>query len=204
MATSDTPDSPRPYTHLVLDATAVKVLAHPLRSRLLSTLRIDGPATATALAAKLSTNTGATSYHLRRLAEVGLVTDTGEGRGKERIWRAATESHGWANSAFGEDEDARTALGWLVRGYHRRFDEAYAHWLDVADSWPAAWQDASGMSDTWVEVTAAQARELWDEIDAVLDRYLRAGAGDPEARRLHLYRFAFPLDADNPPAEPEA
>ena len=59
-------------THLRLDAQAITVLAHPLRSRLVSTLRIGGPATATALARALDTNSGATSYHLRRLAEVGL------------------------------------------------------------------------------------------------------------------------------------
>src|SRR4051812_17674544 len=65
-------------TGLRLDAAALKVLAHPLRSRLLSALRIDGPATATDLAARLSTNSGATSYHLRKLESVGLVSDSGE------------------------------------------------------------------------------------------------------------------------------
>ena len=191
-----------PPTHLELDSTAVKVLAHPLRSRLLSALRIDGPASATRLAARLQTNTGATSYHLRKLAEVGLVRDTGEGRGKERIWRAATDSHGWANSAFTEDEDARTALGWLVRNYHREFDRQYAAWLDVADSWPADWQDASGMNDLWVEVTPEQARAMRDEIDDVLTRYLHAGSGDPRARRLHIHQFAFPLDPTDVPDDP--
>ena len=49
------------------------MLAHPLRSRLLDELRLSGPATATTLAAVLHTNSGATSYHLRKLAEVALV-----------------------------------------------------------------------------------------------------------------------------------
>ncbi|MFH5822537.1 ArsR/SmtB family transcription factor [Georgenia sp. AZ-5] len=80
-------------TTVRLDARALKVLAHPLRSRLLSALRLEGPATATALARALSTNTGATSYHLRRLAEAGLVEDTGAGSGRERWWRAAHERH---------------------------------------------------------------------------------------------------------------
>jgi hypothetical protein len=57
--------TPEPSTGLRLDAAAVRVLAHPLRSRLLSQLRLDGPATPTSLAAVLATNTGATSYHLR-------------------------------------------------------------------------------------------------------------------------------------------
>ncbi|MFP3714613.1 ArsR/SmtB family transcription factor [Puerhibacterium sp. TATVAM-FAB25] len=196
---SDVPE--RPYTHVELTAESVRVLAHPLRSRLLSALRKGGPASATRLAAELQTNTGATSYHLRRLESVGLVADTGEGRGKERIWRATTASHGWRGSAFADDEDARTALGWLVRGYHQQFDEEYARWLDAADAWPAPWQDVSGMSDAWVEVTPEQARAMQDELAAVVDRYLSAGAGDPAARRLHVYRVAFPLDPSDVPGE---
>src|ERR671913_919939 len=97
------------YVGIRLDAQAIKVLAHPLRSRLLSRLRTAGPATATELATELSTNTGATSYHLRKLEAVGLVTDTGEGEGKRRLWRASTDYHSWTNSAFRDDEDAATA-----------------------------------------------------------------------------------------------
>ncbi|GAA1718369.1 helix-turn-helix domain-containing protein [Isoptericola hypogeus] len=198
-------DADRPYTHLELTAEAAKVLAHPLRSRLLSTLRRGGPASATALAAELHTNTGATSYHLRRLESVGLVTDTGGGRGKERIWRATTESHGWRDSDFGGDEDARTALGWLVRNYHRQFDAAYTHWLDVEEEWPREWRDESGMTDTWAEVTPEQLAALQSELEDVTNRYLHVGSGDPRARRIHLWRFAFPLDPDDVPAgaEPE-
>ncbi len=192
-------DRPRPYTHVELTADSIKVLAHPLRSRLLGALRRLGPSSATTLAVELTTNTGATSYHLRRLESVGLVEDTGAGRGKERIWRATTESHGWRATDFADDEDARTAADWLQRGYHRQFDEYYAHWMDVAESWPAAWQDVSGMSDSWVEVTPAQARAMVDEIEAVIDSYLHAGAGDPAARRLHLFRIAFPLEPDDVP-----
>ena len=74
-----------------LDAATVKVLAHPLRSRLVGALRLNGPSTATALAQHLGTNSGATSYHLRKLAEVGLVVDTGQGDAKSRVWAAASE-----------------------------------------------------------------------------------------------------------------
>jgi len=193
------PTPERPYTHLELTAEAAKVLAHPLRSRLLGALRRGGPASATALATELSTNTGATSYHLRKLESVGLVTDTGEGRGKERLWAAATQSHGWRDSDFGGDEDAQTALGWLVRDYHRQFDTNYAHWLDVQESWPKEWTDVAGMTDTWVDVTPEQAAAMADELEAVVNKYLRVGTGDPRARRLHLWRFLFPLDADDVP-----
>ena len=93
-------------TDLALDAAALRVLAHPLRSRLLSELRLSGPATATDLAHRLGTNTGATSYHLRRLGDVGLVEDTGAGVGKRREWAATTRSHSYTHAAAAGDPEA--------------------------------------------------------------------------------------------------
>ena len=101
--------------NIQLDSRALRVLAHPLRSRLLSQLRLHGAANATALAERLGTNTGATSYHLRKLAEVGLVEETAEGTGKQRFWAAAQDSHSWRNTEHADDPDARPRLRWLRR-----------------------------------------------------------------------------------------
>jgi DNA-binding transcriptional ArsR family regulator len=186
------------YTGMRLDERAVRVLAHPLRSRILSRLRIDGPATATELAAALGTNTGATSYHLRALESVDLVVDTEEGAGKRRVWRASTDYHSWTNSDFSGDEDARTALGWLQRDYIRQFAARAERWQDVAESWPAEWVDVVGLNDTFVTVTPDQAAALRDDLDAVLARYRIVGDGDPRARRLHVSMFTSPLDSTPP------
>ena len=186
-------------TGIRLDARAVKVLAHPLRSRLLSTLRKGGPATATDLATALGTNSGATSYHLRKLESVGLVADTGEGEGKRRLWKAATESHQWEPSDFVGDEDAETALNWLVRDYARHFAEQFERWLDVEGSWPVEWRDAAGMNDSFVVTTAEQTQAMKAEIDEVVARYRRVGQGNPNARRLAVYSVIYPLDLDRAP-----
>src|SRR6187397_1765525 len=132
---------------LRLDSRALQVLAHPLRSRLLTALRMDGPATATALAASLGTNTGATSYHLRKLASVGLVEETRDGHGRERPWRAATEMHGWTERDAAGDPDAEAASDWLRRHYLRTFVDRFEAWLYAQASWPLDWQDAAGSSD---------------------------------------------------------
>src|SRR5512138_1473207 len=107
----DAPEHPVPPddSFVRLDARSLKVLAHPMRSRLLGALRGAGPSTATDLAARLGTNSGATSYHLRKLAEVGLVEDTGEGEGKRRVWRASSNYTQWHVSDFAGDEDSETA-----------------------------------------------------------------------------------------------
>jgi DNA-binding transcriptional ArsR family regulator len=186
-------------TGIRLDATALKTLAHPLRSRLLSTLRRGGPATATALAATLGTNSGATSYHLRRLESVGLVADTGEGEGKRRLWKAATDSHQFEPSDFVGDEDAETALNRLVRDYIRHLGEQFERWLDVESAWPTAWRDAAGMNDTFVIATPEQVQAMKAELDEVFERYRRVGQGNPAARRLAAYSVIYPLDLDRTP-----
>jgi DNA-binding transcriptional ArsR family regulator len=192
------------YTGITLDAQAVRVLAHPLRSRLLSELRIGGPATATDLAAALSTNTGATSYHLRKLESVGLVTDTGEGEGKRRLWRASTAYHSWSNSAFRDDEDTATALDWLQRDYIRQHAQKAEQWLDAAPGWPPEWVEVFGLNDTFVTVTPEQMRELNSRLNALLAEYRTVGEGDPRARRASVSTFTRPMDPGVVPDTEEA
>lgn len=176
-----------------LDERQLRVLAHPLRSRIPGILRVGGPATATDLARVLDTNSGATSYHLRQLADVGLVEDTGEGVGRRREWRATSRFHSWVPSDFAGRADATAALGWLQRAYLRQFVERAERWEEVAPSQPA-WQDLLGLSDTFVEVTPAQAERLHADLDAVFARYRAAGAGEPGALRLHVTTHMSPLD----------
>ena len=185
--------------HVRLDTTSVKVLAHPLRSRLVGALRLEGPATATALAARLGTNSGATSYHLRKLEEVGLVLDTGEGAGKRRLWAASAEVTQFDPSDFAGDEDAETAFGWLERDWLRHFTEKFGRWLDLRLSWPTPWSDAAGMNDSTVVVTADQLRSMHAEIDEVLERYRRVGQGNPDAKRIATYLCFYPVDMEQVP-----
>lgn len=181
-----------------LDATALRVLAHPLRSRLLTELRRNGPATATELAGRLDTNTGATSYHLRKLETVGLVADTGTGSGKRRVWQAASRGHEWTPSDFAGDEDAEASLAWLTRHYQATLAEHVDRWAETERRWPKQWRDALGWGDDGVTVTPAQARALWDEIEATIARYRKAGAGDPDAIRVQVWTHLLPVDDDIP------
>ncbi len=188
-------------TTLRLDALAVKTLAHPLRSRLLSQLRRGGPASATELATVLGTNSGATSYHLRKLESVGLVVDTQDGKGKERLWQAATEQHSWMASDFAGDEDAETALNWLERDYVRHFARQAERWLDVAPTWPGEWADQLGLNDNVALVTQEQLASMRADLEQVLQKYRRVGQGNPQAKRVAVYTYAYPVDLDKVPGE---
>jgi DNA-binding transcriptional ArsR family regulator len=179
---------------LRLDATAVKVLAHPLRSRLLSALRAGGPATATFLANRLETNTGATSYHLRKLASVGLVEETGEGRGRERWWRAATEMHDFTQRDVAYDADGRAAADWLRRYYLRSFVDRFDHWLDIHETWPMEWQEVADASDYLLRLSPTRLAELEAEASALFARYRDPDPDDPDARQVEVHIHAFPIE----------
>lgn len=192
--------SPTPIVHL--DHRALTMLAHPLRSRLLAELRLSGPATATTLATVLRTNTGATSYHLRKLEQVALVVDSGNGTGRRRLWRAGTESRprdGGSGDDSGDTDDgnAQAALAWLARDYLHHFTDRAEHLLDTQDRWPADWREQVGLSDHLVQVTAGQLSALRDDLAEVLERYRRIGAGNPSAKRVSVYLC--PLPVDRPP-----
>ncbi len=178
-----------PYPRL--DPDALKVLAHPLRSRLLGELRLNGPATATTLADVLGTNTGATSYHLRKLASVGLVEETGEGKGRERWWRPSHEMHSWFSSDLSEDPDGIAAAEWLHGESLRRFQVFAEEWFASEWDWPAEWRDAAGSSDYLLELSSAQLKELGEELTSVIERYRKLESG-PDPARVIFCTFAFP------------
>jgi len=184
-----------PTVHL--HRAALAMLAHPLRSRLLDELRISGPATATTLAAVLHTNSGATSYHLRKLAEVALVVDSGQGTGRRRLWSASTQSRPRDEGPSGDtdDPDARAALAWLARDYLNLFNDRAEQWLDTQDRWPVDWREQVGLSDHLVQVTAGQLAALRNELADVLERYRRVGAGNPDAKRVSVYLCPLPVDS---------
>jgi DNA-binding transcriptional ArsR family regulator len=178
------------HPEVTLDSRQLRILAHPLRSRLLSSLRLDGPATATKLAAAIDTNTGATSYHLRQLAAVGLVVEEeGQGRARERWWRAAHHSHGWQSSDVADDPDDRAAASWLTEYQVRGFTEIIADWVRDHYSHPPAWRDAAGVSDFGLTLTPDRLRALNDELHAVIDRYQAEATGEGEQVLVFIAGF---------------
>ncbi|MFJ7215026.1 helix-turn-helix domain-containing protein [Amycolatopsis sp. NPDC098790] len=81
-------DDHDPASH-PLEARMLRALGHPLRMRMLELLRAEGPATATGLGKQVEESSGTTSWHLRLLAEAGLVEEDSErGNKRERWWKA--------------------------------------------------------------------------------------------------------------------
>lgn len=160
---------------------ALRALSHPVRLRLLGLLRMDGPSTASALAARLGLNSGATSYHLRQLAQHGFVVDDEErGNGRDRWWRAAHQATrvptgdprdpGNPAPAAAADRDTTDAFVQAVAVVRT---EQLQRAVEERPLLPEEWRAASTFSDWGLRLTPTRARELvrvvseliegWDE-----------------------------------------
>ncbi|MDP9443144.1 MAG: helix-turn-helix domain-containing protein [Actinomycetota bacterium] len=182
---------------VTLDSAQLRALAHPLRARLLSALRAYGPATATGLARRLQTNTGATSYHLRRLGAVGLIEeDRARSTGRERCWRAAHDVTSWSERNFDADPDDRAAADWLL-GHHVRLTSRWLHdWVETRRDWPPEWRDAADQSDLEFHLTPDGLRALNADLHAVVERHRAQGVADaPGAQRCVVILATFPMPA---------
>ena len=159
------PDSER----VILTATTLKGVAHPLRVRLLGLLRADGPSTATKLAQRVGQSSGATSYHLRQLALHGFVEeDPDRSGGRERWWRAChhtTELD--VDNAREAPEEAEAYLRTIAALYADRI----AAWLDGFVTGPREWDDAGTMSDWVLRLTAEESAALVRDLEDVVNRY---------------------------------
>jgi DNA-binding transcriptional ArsR family regulator len=179
------------------DPGALKALGHPLRQEILRRLHRNGPATATSLAAVLGENTGATSYHLRRLAEHGFVEDVPErSRGRVRWWRARPQDVRFLPRSE-MTEDARAAFDQMTQLNAAEDDAALARFQARREEM-GPWGDALLFSRGALRLAPAELLAFWGEYMALLLRYR---SGDPvdgeepppaDARRILVRFLAFP------------
>lgn len=179
----------------VVDPTPhqLRALAHPVRLRMLGLLRMDGPATATSLAARLGLNSGATSYHLRQLAAHGFVVDDPErGNGRERWWQAAHASTRTDESTL-RSAPGEPATGETMDAYLQAVVTIYTGWLQRAVEerplLPDAWRDAGTFSDWHLRLTPASARRLVGRLEDLVEEV--ADEDDPAAESFMVNVNAF-------------
>lgn len=179
-------------TTVHLSAEQMRALAHPLRMRLLASLRVAGPATATDLALRLNSNSGKTSYHLRRLEAVALVLeDTARGNARDRWWRAAHTGTTWSAVDFLDDPDTKVAAEWLTGHVARTHARWLSEFVEARSEFSPQWLEAADMSDYRVTLTPGRLRELNAELHAVVERY-RDDEPTPGAEQVTILLHTFP------------
>ena len=148
-------------------SAGLRAHSHPTPLKMLMLLRLEGPATATTLAQRLGLNTGATSYHLRQLAEHGFIEEDPErGDARDRWWKASHESThaSVADRSPDEREEIEAYLQTVALMYTELLMQATAERVHL----PAEWQRASTTSDWHLTLTPARAQELTARLTEVL------------------------------------
>jgi len=195
------PDKP---SHKVtrLDRRTLRALAHPLRVQLVEMLRTDGPATASGLGERLGESSGTTSWHLRQLAEYGLVDeDVERGNKRERWWKAADEGHRLDTADFIDDPASAGPLhSYLQSSVQLRY-AAESQFIAEIAQWQGEWQHKVTFDDTRLWLTPEETKALSEEVTAVIERYRREPR--PGDTTVITHWAAFPRKSHGQSAVPE-
>ncbi|GAA4073001.1 winged helix-turn-helix domain-containing protein [Nonomuraea soli] len=178
-------------SYVISDPRVLKVVAHPLRVRLLGLLRAEGPATASQLGRKVDESSGSTSYHLRELAKFGFIEEEPSSDGRERLWRARHQYTSWDSRQMSETPEGREALSIMEARQIEGLARVMGDFRNA--SWPADWIGVAGMSDYFVRLSAAGVREFHRRLEQLreeMEREYGDGAED-----VSLYFAAYPRRA---------
>jgi len=192
-----TTNTPRPER--VLDAGALRALAHPLRVRLYDLLSQYGPQTASGLAALTGESTGATSYHLRALAQQDLIREVRDrGTARERWWERPAGAVTLMNTEMAATPTGRAVMEAVhsetLTLRHQQLMTFVTHGWDEDEEW----LDKSLISTANVRLTVEQMAELAERLQAVIgetvERYRdQTGAG---LRVVTMRADVFPLPTE--------
>ncbi|MFD8387634.1 ArsR/SmtB family transcription factor [Streptomyces sp. NPDC059680] len=185
----------------ITDVGTLKALAHPLRMKLYRLLFVAGAATASHLAEQVDEAVSLVSYHLRKLAEHGLVEEA-EPRsadGRERWWQPSSEGVSIRDQDFQDAPEKVAAHLAASRLFLDQRAEMYRGYLDQRAHWGPGWNGAAHDSESLLRLTAEELAELKKDLHDLLKRYdeqgrAREAAGDTEGREnvaLHVYGFPF-------------
>ncbi|MEV6647570.1 helix-turn-helix domain-containing protein [Amycolatopsis sp. NPDC051371] len=157
-------------------------------------LQADGPATATGLGKRVGESSGTTSWHLRQLAEAGLVEeDTERGNKRERWWRSAQKTTRMRAADFIDDPDLAGPLDTYLRSVIEHRYQAESRFVSELPRWVGEWYDKAVFNDARLSLTPEEAAAMSAEVEEVVERYRRdARPGD---HNVIAHWSAFPRQA---------
>ncbi|KQQ95618.1 hypothetical protein ASF62_03710 [Leifsonia sp. Leaf325] len=192
-----------PGRDAVLDATALRALAHPLRVRILDELSAYGPLTSSGLAARIGESSGVMSYHLRQLEKAGLVReDEGLGTARERWWERRPGSIAMPEpSDFPVASPERLATQLITDEWMRSREANFHEYLAEGESvFGQEWLSIATSDTINLRLTPEQLHQLVVDFDTVLWKYLDAykQTPSPGSRPVQIHVNAFPLVRGEP------
>jgi DNA-binding transcriptional ArsR family regulator len=195
MSDETTPDLPE-RAERVLDAGALRALAHPLRIQIYDILTQWGPQTASSLASMTGESSGATSYHLRALAKHDLIREVeGRGTGRERWWERPRGSVSFVNPDAIKSPSGRAASQVVMSEFMKRRQEQLLEFIGGGLLTDDPWENGAMISTATAELTPEQSADLIKRIQALVnetvDKYRTQDA--PGTRTVTIRNDIFPL-----------
>lgn len=184
----------------IVDAAAMRALAHPLKWTLMDVLLTEGTATSTRCAELTGESQANCSFHLRQLARYGLVEEAPSTSKKERPWRLTTVDQSWSQV---QPDPARTAaVTELERVFVQHEFATLLRWVRTAAAYGDDWQRASMRAGAIAWLTAEELADLRDQIEELMLAY-RDRVPDPAkrpagSRLVRLFSAAYPLPEARP------
>jgi hypothetical protein len=184
----------------IVDASAMRALAHPLKWALMDALLVEGAATSTRCAELVGDTQANCSFHLRQLARYGLVEEAPSSSKRERPWQLTTVEQSWATVQ--PDEYRARAAAELERVFVQHEMAKLMRWERSASTYPEDWRRAALRSAAQTWLTAAEMAELGERITEVMLTY-RDRLTDPAkrpagSRPVRLFSAGYPLPQDAP------
>ncbi|MET2012516.1 helix-turn-helix domain-containing protein [Microbacterium chocolatum] len=155
----------------VLDTSALRALAHPLRVRMYDILSQYGPQTSSSLAARLGESSGSMSYHLRALAKHDLIREVpGRGTVRERWWERPPGGITLGPAEAVGTPAGRAAAQLVTHEVMRNRTQQLTDFLNTGlHEEEEAWRDAALVSTATTRMTPAQTALLRGRIMALID-----------------------------------
>jgi DNA-binding transcriptional ArsR family regulator len=189
----------------ISDAQTMRALAHPVRIAIFETLSVEGPMTATEVGERIGESPTTCSFHLRQLAKYGFVEEAGGGKGRARPWRMKTlniaiRSH--------DDPEAELAADVLAGMMVERQRDRYQTWQNTKRAYRSEWREAAGESEYVMYLTAAELKQLREQVSELIYPRFAERFTDPSRRPagaapVEMVMFSYPLGppTDNPPTD---
>ncbi|OIJ27263.1 ArsR/SmtB family transcription factor [Nocardioides luteus] len=175
----------------------LKALTHPVRVRMLGMLRIDGPATATTLAARLGLNSGATSYHLRQLAQHGFIEDDeSRGNARERWWKATHQMTVTGDRAVPDTAEGQETLGAYLQTVVTLYTQQLQKALEERELIAKEWREVFNLNDRVLRLTPSQVRRLQEQVNEVVFGFEDDPDGEPVTVQFHTFALPGHLGPD--------
>ena len=166
-------EGPAMDRHTVTDITTLRAMSNPERMRILGLLRNRGVNTVGQISAEIGLAPGSVSYHLKRLAAVGLVKQVNNpDMDRRQSWWQASDTA--IEPAVSPDEGASEEIQLeLGRASVRTYFEAYERYLQGYRDVPHAWREHEIRLDTVLSLTPEEMEQFESDLEALLDAWIK-------------------------------